>query len=112
MFPDDNRSERRYACEARLLGAATTAFSGTVLDLSSVGLCLVTSTPLEPGRQLHLEFELPGGHVEVVGEVRRVATRDGAQELGLRFVRISADALEIIKLALGAATIVRGNSPR
>ena len=80
-----------------MLGAASTAFEGTALDLSGSGVCLSTSTPLEPGRQLHLEFDLPSGRVEAVGEVRRVTSRDdGTLECGVRFVRISSEAQQAI----------------
>jgi hypothetical protein len=99
MFHDDNRAERRYTCQARALGASTTAFEGNVTDLSSSGLCLVTSEPLESGRLLHVEFELPEGRVEAVGEVRRVNAKHDVYELGIRFVRIPADALDVIRRA-------------
>jgi hypothetical protein len=100
MFAEEHRSERRYACQARVLGASTRAFTGTVRDLSTLGLCLVTSTPIEPGRLLHLDFALAAGRVEAVGEVRRVDSGTGGIELGVRFVRISTDAQAIIRLAI------------
>jgi hypothetical protein len=115
MFVDDSRSERRYACQAQVMGASTIAFAGTVTDLSSAGLCLVTSTPMEPGRQLHLDFVLPQGRVEAVGEVRRVDSGEGGLQLGIRFVRISADSLEVIRQATTqppGPSIVRTTSPR
>lgn len=96
MFPE-NRAERRYTCQVRVVGAATTAFEGLAVDLSSSGVCLSTNMPLEPGRQLHLEFDLPAGRFEAVGEVRRVTSRDdGTLECGVRFVRISAEAQKLI----------------
>lgn len=87
-FTSDLRTTRRASCQVRLLGAAQTALSGVVKDLSATGLCLATAARLEKGRQLHLELALPTGAVDAVGEVRWA--REG--ELGLRFVRISAAA--------------------
>lgn len=113
MF-DDNRSGRRYACRARAMGASTTAFEATVRDLSHLGLCLVTDATMERGRQLHLSIELPQGRIEAVGEVRRSRTgEDGAREFGLRFVRISADALEVIRRTIepGSYSILRLTPP-
>jgi PilZ domain len=101
MYPE-LRNERRFRCEARVVGAGLTAFAGTVRDLSSSGLCLTTDTPIEPGSQLHLEFDLLAGRVSLVGEVRRVTTsEDGLIELGVRFVRLSADAQQAIRFATG-----------
>jgi hypothetical protein len=109
MYPE-NRSERRFACQVRVVGAATTAFEGLAVDLSSTGVCLSTSTPLEPGRQLHLEFELPLGRVEVVGEVRRVTSReDGTLECGVRFIRLSTETqAAIVEATRGAPNKRRG----
>ncbi len=99
MYPEQ-RNERRFPCEVRVVGAGLSAFAGTVRDLSSSGLCLTTDSPIEPGSQLHLEFELPTGLVSLVGEVRRVTTtEEGLVELGVRFVRLSADAQYAIRLA-------------
>jgi c-di-GMP-binding flagellar brake protein YcgR len=96
MFPE-NRAERRYSCQVRVIGASTTSFEGVALDLSSSGVCLATNVPLEPGRQLHLEFDLPEGRCEALGEVRRATSgENGTLECGVRFVRISAEAQQLI----------------
>ncbi len=96
----ENRSEPRFVCEVRVVGASTTAFAGIVRDVSPSGLCLHTQSPIEVGRQLHLDFELPSGRVEAVGEVRRVtAAEDGWLKLGVRFVRISAQSMDAIREA-------------
>lgn len=96
MFPDELRTTRRIACRARFTAATSTVLRGEVMDVSSTGLCLVLDAELERGRQLHLDFELPGGRVEAVGEVRWVLARHGQFELGIRFVRIPTDALAVI----------------
>ena len=105
----ENRSEPRFACEVRVLGASTTAFAGTVRDVSVSGLCLHTQSPIEPGRLLHLDFELVTGRVEAVGEVRRVTSADdGGLELGVRFIRISAESVDAIRCATAELVRHRG----
>lgn len=96
MYPDELRTNRRLACKARFTGATNTVLRGEVMDVSSSGLCLVVNEELERGRQLHLEFDLPTGKVEAVGEVRWVIHRHGQYELGIRFARIPTDALAVI----------------
>ncbi len=95
----DNRGQRRVACQARFLGATSTTLRGDIVDVSSSGLCLSVDAALERGRELHLEFDLPGGKVEAVGEVRWVVERDGRAELGVKFVRISSESLAVIAQA-------------
>jgi hypothetical protein len=98
MYPEELRSTRRLACHARFLGATRTAIRGEIADVSTSGACLVVSADagLTRGQQLHLEFSLLTGEVEVVSEVRWVTSRGGQVEVGLRFVRIAADALAAI----------------
>lgn len=98
MF-DENRSHRRVACHARFLGASTTTLRGDIVDISNAGLCLSVDAALERGRELHLEFDLPEGRVEAVGEVRWVVEKDGRAELGVKFVRISSESLAVIAQA-------------
>jgi|GEM_PF-1854302 hypothetical protein len=98
MYPE-NRNHRRVGCQARFLGAASTVLRGDILDVSNTGLCLSLDAALERGRELHLEFELPNGRVEAVGEVRWVVEKNGRAELGIRFVRISAESLAVIAVA-------------
>jgi hypothetical protein len=95
----EHRSEPRFDCHVHMVGATTVAFDGVVRDVSLSGVCLHTQTPLEPGRQLHLDFELSTGRIEAVGEVRRVTSSADGLSLGVRFVRISAECLEAIRLA-------------
>ena len=98
MYPD-NRNNRRVACNARFLGATSTVIRGDLVDISSTGLCLSLDASLERGRELHLEFDLPAGRVAAVGEVRWAVEKEGRVELGVRFVRISTEALAIIAQA-------------
>jgi len=105
----DHRSEPRFDCRVRVIGASSVAFAGTVRDVSRSGLCLHTSAPIEPGRQLHLDFELPSGRVEAVGEVRRVTSADdGALVLGVRFVRISEESMRHLREATAELSRHRG----
>jgi hypothetical protein len=98
----ENRAEPRFDCHIHVLGASTIAFDGTVRDVSVSGLCLTTQAPIEfeSGSQLHLDFELPTGRVEAVGEVRRATPGgDGELVLGVRFVRISTECVDAIREA-------------
>ncbi|MFZ5442434.1 MAG: PilZ domain-containing protein [Myxococcota bacterium] len=95
----ENRSERRVTCNARFLGATSTVLRGDILDISSSGLCLGLDASLDRGRELHLEFDLPAGRVDAVGEVRWTVEKEGRVELGVRFVRISSESLAVIAQA-------------
>lgn len=65
---------------------------------------LVTTVFLPVGRQLHLEFELPTGKVEAVGEVRWLARGERIAEkgMGIRFLRLSASSARAIDEMIGA----------
>jgi hypothetical protein len=95
----DNRNTRRTQCQARFLGATSSVLRGDIIDVSQTGLCLALDAALERGRELHLDFDLPTGRVEAVGEVRWVVEKNGRVELGIRFVRISSEALSVIASA-------------
>ena len=99
MYPDDNRNNRRVPCQARFLGATSSVLRGDIIDVSASGLCLVIDEKLERGRELHLEFDLPTGKVEAMGEVRWAIEKNGRIELGIRFVRISSESLSVIAAA-------------
>lgn len=98
MYPD-NRNNRRMQCQARFLGASSSVLRGDIIDVSGTGLCLALDAALERGRELHLDFDLPAGRVEAVGEVRWVVEKNGRFELGIRFVRISSESLAVIAAA-------------
>ena len=99
MYPE-NRNNPRVLCQARFLGATSTVLRGDIIDVSPSGLCLVLDEALERGRELHLEFELPAGKVEAVGEVRWAVEKNGRVELGIRFARISSESLGVIAAAI------------
>ncbi|MCC6336150.1 MAG: PilZ domain-containing protein [Myxococcales bacterium] len=99
MYPEA-RNNRRYPVHGRFSGASKTAIQGDLLDLSPTGLCLSTTTEVERGQVLHLEFELPTGPVELVAEVRwSTPGKGGKVELGLRIVRIPEASLQAIREA-------------
>lgn len=83
-------------------GGSATNMSGRVTDLSPVGLFLATRQFIALGKQVHLEFDLPTGKVDAVGEVRWVArgTQVPEQGLGIRFLRLSATAARAIDQAI------------
>lgn len=88
-------------------GGSGTNLVGRVTDLSQVGLFLATRHFIPLGKQVHLEFKLPTGLVEAVGEVRWIARGEKVAEpgLGIRFLRLSAASARAIDLAIesGAA---------
>jgi hypothetical protein len=98
MYPD-NRNNRRVQCQARFLGASSGVVRGDIIDVSGTGLCLALDSALERGRELRLDFDLPTGRVEAVAEVRWSVEKNGRVEVGLRFVRISSEALSVIAQA-------------
>ncbi len=83
-------------------GGNATNLSGRVTDLSQAGLFLATHHFIPLGKQVHLEFDLPTGHVEAVGEVRWIArgAKVPEQGLGIRFLRLSATSARAIDLAI------------
>lgn len=99
MYPNDHRNNRRVPCQARFLGATASVLRGDIIDVSGTGLCLAVEERLERGRELHLDFELPTGRVQAMGEVRWVTEKNGWFELGIRYVRISSESLGVIAAA-------------
>jgi hypothetical protein len=83
-------------------GGAATNLTGRVTDLSAAGLFLATHHFIPLGKQVHLEFDLPTGHVEAVGEVRWIArgSKVAEQGLGIRFLRLSSTSARAIDLAI------------
>ncbi len=81
----------------------STNLKGRLTDLSGTGLFIATKQFIPIGKEVHLEFRLPGGLVEAVGEVRWVARGEGATEpgLGIRFLRLSAASARAIDEAVG-----------
>jgi uncharacterized protein (TIGR02266 family) len=100
---DRRRRAKRIACNFTFRGGgASTNLHGRITDLSGTGVFIATRQFVPFGRQVHLEFELPTGAVEAVGEVRWVARGDGVAEqgLGIRFLRLSAAAARAIDAAV------------
>ncbi|MBX5484116.1 MAG: PilZ domain-containing protein [Myxococcaceae bacterium] len=96
---DPRRHHRRIACNVSFRGGgASTNLSGRITDLSGTGVFIATRTFVPVGKQVHLEFELPTGPVEAVGEVRWVARGSDVPEqgLGVRFLRLSAASARAI----------------
>ena len=104
MTPPSRRQHPRIPCNASFRGGGgSTSLSGKLTDLSGSGLFLVTRQFIPVGKQVHLEFDLPTGHVEAVGEVRWLARGSAVpvQGMGIRFLRLSSACAEAIDLALG-----------
>ena len=77
---------------------------GVVVDLSESGLGLECAQTVEIGKQLQIEFSLPGcdRQVRCTGKVVRVE----AGRLGIHFLYLSASSAEVVMMWL------RTNSPR
>ncbi|MBK7860845.1 MAG: PilZ domain-containing protein [Archangiaceae bacterium] len=92
------RQKKRISIDVKFRGAgAGTNVSGRITDLSEMGLFLATQKYVPVGKQVHLEFELPTGKVEAVGEVRWLARGQVAEQgLGIRFLRLSAASARAI----------------
>jgi uncharacterized protein (TIGR02266 family) len=93
LFPD--RYNRRVSPRVVLGVPVSYRFGNTIaaaltLNVSTGGLAVRTTSPLEAGTALKLRFRLPGGKNEIEGEAR-VAWVDRRVGMGLQFVRISAD---------------------
>jgi uncharacterized protein (TIGR02266 family) len=87
---------------------AATQLSGRITDLSDTGLFLATTKFVPLGKEVHLEFELPTGKVEAVGEVRWIARGQVAEQgLGIRFLRLSAASARAIDLAIDQAAVLK-----
>lgn len=103
---DIRRQGKRISLSVRFSGGgAATNLDGRVTDLSQVGLFLATKHFIPLGQQVHLEFDLPTGHVEAMGEVRWIkrGANVAEQGLGIRFLRLSSEAAQAIDLAIDAA---------
>ena len=100
---DIRRQGKRISLSVRFSGGgAATNLAGHVTDLSASGLFLATKHFIPLGKQVHLEFDLPTGRVDAVGEVRWVARGKSVPEqgLGIRFLRLSAASARAIDQAL------------
>jgi c-di-GMP-binding flagellar brake protein YcgR len=105
--PPKNRRHERIKCNLTFRGGgAATNLAGRITDLSGTGVFIVTRRFVPVGKQVHLEFDLPSGKVEAVGEVRRVARGEAVGEagLGVRFLRLSASSARAIDEAIGLFT--------
>jgi uncharacterized protein (TIGR02266 family) len=67
-----------------------TIAAALTLNVSSGGLAIRTTSPLETGTVLKVRFRLPGGRKEVDAEAR-VAWVDRRVGMGLQFVRVAED---------------------
>jgi uncharacterized protein (TIGR02266 family) len=104
------RQTKRVSIDVKFRGAgAATSLSGRITDLSETGLFLATQKYVPLGKEVHLEFELPTGRVEAVGEVRWLARGEHVAEqgLGIRFLRLSAASARAIDDA-----VARGGAKR
>ena len=103
------RQKRRVSIDVRFRGSgAATLLAGRITDLSETGLFLATQKFVPLGKQVHLEFELPTGKVEAVGEVRWIARGQVAEQgLGIRFLRLSSASARAIDLALDQSAVFR-----
>src|SRR5437868_939293 len=96
------RQAKRVSIDEKFRGGgAATNLTGRITDLSETAVCRATQKYIPLGRELLLEFELPTGNVEAVGEVRWIARGQVAEQgLGIRFLRLSGESALAIDLAI------------
>ncbi len=106
------RQKRRVSIDVKFRGAgAATLITGRITDLSETGLFLATQKFVPLGKEIHLEFDLPTGKVEAVGEVRWIARGQVAEQgLGIRFLRLSAASARAIDLAIDQSQVLKAPS--
>lgn len=100
---ESSRRSPRISIDVKFSGGgASTNVTGRITDLSETGLFLKTRQFIPLGKQVHLEFDLPTGHVDAVGEVRWIARGANVAEqgLGIRFLRLSAASARAIDQAI------------
>ena len=85
------------------------AFCYRTCDLSSDGIFLETTTPLDVGTEMNLSFRLPGSErpVQIWGEVVRVSHRGETGPPGMAVVFTQVDASA--RASLDAFVIARGS---
>jgi uncharacterized protein (TIGR02266 family) len=76
-------------------------FRGTSSNISQAGILFEVGRNLSPGTSVRLSFRLPGREliIEVTGVVARV---DDKQRAGVRFTRIGARELQLIRDLIGS----------
>jgi hypothetical protein len=102
------RTKRRATCELWIAGERQT---GILLDISSTGLFVQTTTQVAVGSEIQVEIKLPGDTREcrvraTVARVRRVPpsmTALAAGGLGLRIVEAPASYWDFVGVAAPAA---------
>lgn len=93
LFPDGNnrRSSPRAALGVSVsYRVGNTIATGLALNVSSGGLAVRTSSPLEIGAVVKIRFRLPKGAHDVEADAR-VAWADRRVGMGMSFTRISKD---------------------
>ena len=84
------------------------AFCYRTTDLSTDGVFLETTTPLDRGVEMDLTFRLPGSEreIHVLGEVVRVVRRGGKSAAGMAVKFVEMDIAS--RASLDAYLIARG----
>lgn len=98
LFPD--RYNRRSSPRVVLGVSVAYRFGNTIaaaltLNVSSGGLAVRTTSPLEKGTALKVRFRLPGGKNEIAADAR-VAWVDRRVGMGLQFARVAKGDQEAI----------------
>lgn len=90
----ERRRYIRYAEDSRVrfveVGDSATTHEGRLRDLSSGGICLVTSQEVSVGARLWLGIffdHMPNGPLLILAEVRRCSPEENSFALGLEFLR-------------------------
>jgi len=97
---EERRRSPRREVQGQALGVPV-AESVRVLDLSSAGVLLETSSPPELGAIAKLKFSVGGEPLATDVEVRRVTAAPGGYRVGARFVEMTPTHRRLIERFMG-----------
>ncbi len=98
----DRREHPRAQAGCRVLVISPQKAEGALADISRSGMRLVfeRAVRFEKGKELNVMFTLPGSTLKITSRLE-VVRRNGAHELGLRFLRLSPEILTEIDAYIG-----------
>ena len=97
---EERRRSARRDVQGQAMGVPV-AESVRVLDLSSAGVLLETSSPPELGAIAKLKFSVGGEPLATDVEVRRVTAAPGGYRVGARFVEMTPTHRRLIERFMG-----------
>ncbi len=87
------RRTGRKSVQTRSVLPGSGVVRGAIVDVSAGGVGLLSESSIAVGKQLHLAFEVDGGPISLVGEVRWTRRHAGnAFESGVKVMRIDVES--------------------